>query len=93
METKRVHLFVTGKVQRVSFRWHTQEMAKKWELSGWVRNLDDGRVEVLAEGKEDGLRALIEWIHIGSPKAIVDDVKGQWEAPVGDLQSPFEILR
>ena len=93
MSTRRVHLFVSGRVQRVSFRWHTQEQARRYNLSGWVRNLDDGRVEVMAEGAEDGLRALVEWVHIGSPKAIVDDVKGGWEEAEGGLAEPFEILR
>ena len=92
VSNKRVHLFVSGKVQRVSFRWHTRQTAQKWELTGWVRNLEDSRVEVMAEGSEDGLRALVEWIHIGSPKAIVDDVKGSWGDAAGDLQTPFEIL-
>ena len=92
MAEGRVHLFVTGRVQGVSFRWHTREYAQRFDLAGWVRNLPDGRVEVMAEGDEDGLRALVEWVHIGSPKAIVDDVNGQWMPVVGDLERPFEIV-
>lgn len=93
MSLKRVHVFVSGKVQGVSFRWYTREYAQRWDLAGWVRNLPDGRVEVLAEGEEDGLRALIEWVHTGSPKSIVDDVTGGWETPTGELERPFEIQR
>lgn len=91
MASSRVHLYVSGRVQGVSFRWHTREYAQRFGLSGWVRNLEDGRVEVMAEGEEDGLRALVEWVHIGSPKAIVEDVKGEWLGAVGDLSHPFEI--
>jgi len=87
----RVHLFVSGRVQGVSFRRHTREYAQRFDLAGWVRNLTDGRVEVVAEGNEDGLKALVEWVHIGSHKAVVEDVTGGWRRAVGDLERPFDI--
>ena len=51
MIQKRIHIFVTGRVQGVFFRQSTKVMAIKNNAKGWVRNLDDGRVEIVAEGE------------------------------------------
>ena len=58
MDNQRVHITVDGRVQGVGFRYQCRHEAKKLGLTGWVRNLDDGRVEVLAEGpsKRDASR-------------------------------------
>lgn len=93
MERKRVHLYISGRVQGVSFRWHTRDQAKRWSLEGWVKNLPDGRVEILAEGQEDGVKALVEWVHRGPPAAEVEDVTGGWEPATGEHKGTFEILR
>lgn len=68
------HCFVIGKVQGVFFRAHTQEMANNLQLTGWVENLPDGRVEVLACGEEAAVNKLIEWLKVGPPKASVTGV-------------------
>ena len=52
MSKTRVHIFVSGLVQGVFFRYFTKKTADKLNLKGWVKNLDDGRVEILAEGDE-----------------------------------------
>ena len=68
---------VEGKVQGVFFRASTRERALRLGLSGWVRNLDDGRVEVLAAGSADALEALAQWLQGGPPAARVDVVVRQ----------------
>jgi len=67
-----MHGFVSGKVQGVSFRQHTLEEAERRELNGWVRNLEDGRVEVLVEGEEGAVQELAAWLEHGPEQARVD---------------------
>lgn len=69
-----MHFLVSGKVQGVWFRAGTQEEAKRLGLTGWARNLPDGRVEVMVFGDAENLEQLHEWLKIGSEKAKVDDV-------------------
>ncbi len=76
---KRVHLFISGRVQGVCFRAYTEDEGKRLNLTGWVRNRPDGRVEIVAEGKEEMLERLISWSHRGSPYSSVDDVEVNWE--------------
>ncbi len=83
---KRAHIFVSGRVQGVFYRATTQEVARRLRLRGWVRNLPDGRVEIVAEGPEDALKALIDWCWEGSPLARVEDVKVIWEEPTGEFE-------
>ncbi|MED5608434.1 MULTISPECIES: acylphosphatase [Pseudomonas] len=69
-----MHGFVSGYVQGVYYRQGTQEQADRLGIDGWVRNLPDGRVEVLIEGEESAVHALREWLHQGPEKAQVTDV-------------------
>jgi len=69
-----IHCFVSGRVQGVWFRASTQKEAKKLGLSGWVRNLPDGRVEVMACGEKDNIEQLYIWLQQGPPHAEVSDV-------------------
>lgn len=69
-----MHGFVSGKVQGVSFRQFTQEEAERLDLDGWVRNLVDGRVEVLVEGEEGAVRELAGWLERGPELAEVSGV-------------------
>ena len=75
---KQVHLYISGRVQGVAFRWATDNAAKSYGLTGWVRNLADGRVEVVAEGEPEILETFIKWCHQGPPSARVDDIETQW---------------
>jgi len=68
---------VSGKVQGVCFRASTQEQARRLGLRGYVRNLHDGRVEVLAMGTDDAIEALAAWLWQGPPSARVDAVDRQ----------------
>lgn len=81
---------VTGKVQGVWFRASTKTQAEALGLTGWAKNLPDGRVEVTAYGEDDKLEALYQWLHQGPPLAKVSDVSYQqveWQAFTG-----FKIL-
>jgi len=70
-----LHGYVSGRVQGVSYRQHTQEQAERLELDGWVRNLADGRVEVVLEGEEVAVRELAAWLEHGPKAAMVTAVE------------------
>ena len=78
---KRVHLWVSGRVQGVFFRQSTETLARELGLVGWVRNLPDGRVEAIAEGEAEALDRFLAFCHHGPPAAKVDHVELRWEAP------------
>ena len=86
----RARVFISGRVQGVSFRWYTQRKAIELGLAGWVRNLWDGRVEAVFEGEEASVCRMLSWCRGGPPAAQVDDVQLEREAPAGDL-SGFHI--
>jgi acylphosphatase len=66
-----LHGYVSGRVQGVSFRQNTAMQAERLELDGWIRNLSDGRVEVLLEGEEVAVRELARWLEAGPRQAKV----------------------
>lgn len=69
------HCFVSGRVQGVFFRASTCEQAQRLGLRGWVCNLSDGRVEVLAGGPDAAVLELCEWLRHGPPMARVSEVR------------------
>ncbi len=75
---KSLHCLISGRVQGVNFRSWTKNQADNLGLKGWVRNLDDGRVEVLAQGKEDDLQTLKGRLTQGSTFSRVENVECQW---------------
>jgi acylphosphatase len=81
----RVHLLVSGRVQGVAFRAYTEDEARRLGVTGWVRNLPDGRVEAEAEGERAFVEALVAWCRRGPPAARVDHVEVAWRPYVGDL--------
>jgi acylphosphatase len=72
-----LHGYVSGKVQGVYYRQSAQEQADRLELDGWVRNVADGRVEVLVEGEEGAVRELAAWLEEGPADAEVTAVELQ----------------
>jgi len=82
-ERTRAHVFVSGRVQGVFFRNTTQEEARKRSVDGWVRNLDDGRVEAVFEGSESDVEELIEFCHEGPEHARVESVDAEYGEPEG----------
>jgi len=90
-ERTRAHVFVSGRVQGVFFRATTRDTADDVGADGWVRNLDDGRVEAVFEGTEEQVEAMVEFCHEGSSAARVEDVAVEYESPEG--VSGFEVRR
>ena len=88
MERARVR--ISGRVQGVFFRDSARKEAEGLGLTGWVKNLPDGRVEALFEGPSRGVRQMIEWCKEGPPQASVEGVETDFEAPGGDLEG-FEV--
>ena len=74
MKEISIHCYVSGRVQGVWFRAATKNKVLPLNLTGWVRNLQDGRVEVMATGSEDNLQILSQWLQQGPPGAKVTDV-------------------
>ncbi|MDG2532639.1 acylphosphatase [Sphingomonas sp. HITSZ_GF] len=68
-------IYVSGRVQRVGYRDWAVRLAKQLGVRGWVRNLNDGRVELLAEGDDEALVSLTEALREGPPMAVVDNVE------------------
>ena len=91
MAKQRVRLFVKGKVQGVFFRQALKVSAIKNNVTGWVRNLKDGRVEALLEGDDVNVSTLVEWCHAGSANARVEDIDIKNEKYTGEF-SKFEVL-
>lgn len=81
----RAHIFVSGRVQGVYFRQNTKQVATRHRVTGWVRNLPDGRVEAVFEGDEMDVNEVIEWCHVGPPKAKVDDVNVKFQKYAGEF--------
>ncbi len=71
----RTHIFVSGKVQGVFFRSSTEEKAQEIGVTGWVRNLADGRVEAIFEGEQKKVEELVHWCKKGPQYAVVDSVE------------------
>lgn len=91
MAKERVHCFISGRVQGVRFRAYTKKSAERLGLKGWVKNLNDGRVETLAEGEEEKLNKFIKLLEKGSMLSKVDEVKVNEEGYVGSF-SAFRIV-
>ncbi|MDH5559972.1 MAG: acylphosphatase [Deltaproteobacteria bacterium] len=70
----QVHIIIKGKVQGVSYRYYTERAALKLRLKGTVMNLQNGDVEIYAEGEDQVLKELIDWCWKGSPAAVVSNV-------------------
>jgi acylphosphatase len=85
MENVRAHVIVEGRVQGVFFRHHTQEMAAKLGLKGWVKNCRDGSVEAVFEGERDKVGQVIQWCQQGPSQARVTKVHQIWEDYKGEF--------
>jgi acylphosphatase len=88
---KRVHVYISGRVQGVFFRAETERTARSFNLNGWVRNMEDGRVEALFEGDDPGVDKMVIWCHNGPPHARVDRVTVEEQPAAGNLHG-FKIL-
>jgi acylphosphatase len=82
----RLTAWVQGMVQGVGFRWWTRSRALELELVGWARNLDDGRVAVVAEGDRASCQSLLDALNGGGAPGRVDQVISRWDGARGDFR-------
>jgi acylphosphatase len=86
----RAHVWVSGRVHGVFYRSTTRRVAKRFGLTGWVKNLRDGRVEAIFEGPRENVDEMIKFCNEGPPAAIVKNVEVKWEDPTGKFDD-FDI--
>lgn len=84
---ERIHLVISGHVQGVFFRASVRDLANTLGLTGWVRNLPDGRVETVAEGLKEKLLQFHKWCQNGPPGAHVNGVECRWESATGEFRN------
>jgi acylphosphatase len=89
-ENVRAHLTVAGVVQMVGFRSFTLRVAREYGLTGWVRNMPDGRVEIEAEGDKSLLGDFVKEIRIGPPPSRVTALDVQW-GPYTGAYTAFDV--
>ena len=82
---KRVHAYYTGSVQGVGFRFAAERLATSFNLTGWVKNLKDGRVELVCEGKEAALKELLEKVY-DIFKEYIRDADIEWDKAAGEFK-------
>ena len=75
---QRVHVFYSGRVQGVGFRMTEEETARSFEVVGWVKNLRDGRVEVVAEAEEPALKRFLQALQDGPMKNFIQRTEIAW---------------
>ncbi len=83
---KRVHVYISGMVQGVSFRAATKRAAANLNISGWVRNMEDGRVEAVLEGADEDVERMIAWCKVGPRLAQVTKVTAKEEHYSGSFR-------
>jgi acylphosphatase len=87
MDETRVHVLVSGMVQGVFFRQGTKQQAQKFGVTGWVRNLEDGRVEAVFEGEKNAVEHLVRYCHHGPSSARVGKVEINYEKFTGEFNN------
>jgi acylphosphatase len=88
-----LHVEIRGHVQGVGFRWFVRERARALAVAGWVKNLGDGSVEIVASGPDNALRELLALVKEGPPGARVREVISLPPDADDDLPNPFSINR
>jgi len=91
MPKVRIHAFVSGIVQGINFRSNTRRVAQSLGVTGWVKNLPNGRVEVVAEGEEEKIEGLVNFLKRGPFLARIDKLELVREGYKGEFQN-FDIL-
>ena len=86
----QAHIFAHGRVQGVNFRYYTRQRAFELGVTGWVRNVRDGRVEAVFQGDKDQVAKVLNWCESGPPSAYVENVEIEWEE-ASESFTGFEI--
>ncbi len=89
-ENVRLHVTIDGRVQGVGYRYYVLENALPRQLTGWVQNSWDGKVEVVAEGRRKELERLLELLRRGPRAAFVTNVDPEWLPATGEF-SRFDV--
>ena len=87
---KQVHVFYAGRVQGVGFRATVEETARQVRVAGWVKNLRDGRVELVAEGEERSLTKFLNNLRTGPMHNFIQEIEITWNAATEELKG-FDI--
>ena len=87
---KRAHVFYSGRVQGIGFRYTAQNIAENLGIHGWVKNLEDGRVEIVAEAEEQSLKGFLDKILKSPLGHYIKDANVSWEKPSGKFDD-FDI--
>ena len=87
---KRYHLYVNGIVQGVGFRWYTQRIGNRIGVSGWVKNLPDGRVEIVVEGEDEKVERFLRELKEGYLGRNISEIEKNEEVYKGEFID-FEI--
>lgn len=87
---ERIHAIIKGRVQGVFFRSTTKRQADSLKLKGFVKNLENGDVEVVAEGERKNLETLLDWCRKGPAMSNVEKINADWEKASGEFSS-FEV--
>ncbi len=86
---KQIHVYYSGRVQGIGFRYTVQDMARQQAVCGWVKNLDNGKVEVVAEAEEDFLKIFLEQVNHNFSRYF-SDVNLEWLPASGQFRD-FQI--
>jgi acylphosphatase len=85
------HVYVSGYVQGVAYRYTAIRQARHLEVTGWVRNLRDGRVELLIEGEETQVKQMVDWCRHGPRTASVTDIETETRPYTGEFYN-FDVI-
>jgi acylphosphatase len=88
----RAHVWVKGRVQNVGFRAHVEFVARKTEVTGWVRNVGYDTVEAVAEGERAKVEQFVELMKQGPRASRVDEARVEWEDATGEFRE-FGVKR
>lgn len=81
---KAAHLYYSGRVQGVGFRFTAQRIAQELKVTGWVKNLDDGRVEIILEADEEKLKDFLSQI-TNTFSRYIQDIETDWQPATGQF--------
>jgi len=92
MRKRRVHVFISGRVQGVFFRASAKKKARGLGITGWIKNLPGGRVEAVLEGDSESVEKIVDWAKKGPPAAKVQDIEVEEKEYRAQFDS-FKIVR
>jgi len=88
-ETVRAHIKLSGRVQGVAFRYYARDIAHKLRVGGWIRNLENGDVESVIEGKKVSVQQMIAWCKKGPSLAVVENIEIDWQTYTGEFSEYY----